>query len=62
MSESSKRVRTPTQKFESWAEGEKHPPNSVRMKKMREKKKGKEKREKLKRSTELKLRRMWRTR
>ena len=54
MSETSKRIRKPPQKFEPWAEGEKHAPVSVRMKKMREKKKGKEKREKLKKKMEAK--------
>ena len=54
MSETSKRIRKPPQKFKPWAEGEKHAPVSVRMKKMREKKKGKEKREKLKKNKEAK--------
>ena len=48
MSESSKRNRTPDQKFEAWAEGDKHAPLAIRQRKRREQAKGREKREKLK--------------
>ena len=48
MSESSKRNRKPVQKFEAWAEGDKHAPLYIRQKKRREQAKGREKREKLK--------------
>ena len=48
MSESSKRNRKTVQKFEAWAEGDKHTPLAIRQKKRREQANCREKRKKLK--------------
>ena len=50
---SSKRIRKPAQQFESWSEGDKHAPDSIRQRKRREKLKGKEVREKQKEKKKL---------
>jgi hypothetical protein len=48
MAGETKRIRKPTKQFESWKEGDKHAPDSVRQRKRREKVKGQKKREMLK--------------
>ena len=48
MAGETKRIRKPTKQFESWKEGDKHAPDSVRQRKRREKIKGQKKREMLK--------------
>ena len=48
MAGENKRIRKPTKQFESWKEGDKHAPDSIRQRKRREKVKGQKKRELLK--------------